>query len=95
MRYVRLWLGLGAVILGSFAVLGYYGWELYRQAPPIPERVVTTDGRELGHVSDVLHQPSGELLAVGDHLIPLIKDVVREVVPGERITVDPIPGLLD
>jgi hypothetical protein len=45
MRYTRLWLGLGAVIVGSFAVLGYYGRELYRQAPPIPGRVVTTDGR--------------------------------------------------
>ena len=45
MRYTRLWLGLGTVIVGSFAVLGYFGGELYRQAPPIPERVVTTDGR--------------------------------------------------
>ena len=34
MRYTRLWLGLGTVIVGSFAVLGYFGRELYRQAPP-------------------------------------------------------------
>jgi nitric oxide reductase subunit B len=45
MRYVRLWLGLSAVIIGSIAVLGYFGAELYRQAPPIPGRVVTSDGR--------------------------------------------------
>ena len=45
MRYVRLWLGLGTVIVGSFAVLGYFGASLYRQAPPIPGRVVTSDGR--------------------------------------------------
>ena len=38
MRYARLWLGLGVVIVGSFAVLGYFGTELYRQAPPIPAR---------------------------------------------------------
>jgi nitric oxide reductase subunit B len=44
MRYGRLWLGLAAVIAGSFAILGYYGREIYRQAPPIPARVVTTDG---------------------------------------------------
>jgi len=44
MRYGRLWLGLGTVLGVSFAVLGYYGREIYRQAPPIPERVVTTDG---------------------------------------------------
>jgi nitric oxide reductase subunit B len=44
MRYTRLWAALIAVIAGSFAVLGYYGAELYRQAPPVPSRVVTTDG---------------------------------------------------
>jgi len=45
MRYGRLWLGLAVVVIGSFAVLGYYGVEIYRQAPPIPERVVSSDGR--------------------------------------------------
>jgi nitric oxide reductase subunit B len=29
----------------SFAVLGYYGYQLYVTAPPIPERVITPDGR--------------------------------------------------
>jgi nitric oxide reductase subunit B len=45
MKYGKLWLSLGAVIIGSFAVLGYYGREIYRQAPPVPERVVAADGR--------------------------------------------------
>jgi len=45
--YARLWLALAVVIVGSFGVLGYYGWEIYQQAPPIPERVVTTDGQVL------------------------------------------------
>lgn len=45
MRYLRLWLALGVVVFGSFAVLGYYGAEIYRLAPPIPERVVTSDGQ--------------------------------------------------
>jgi nitric oxide reductase subunit B len=47
MRYTKLWLGLSAVIVLSFAILGYYGAEIYRQAPPVPERVVTTDGSVL------------------------------------------------
>ncbi len=47
MKYGKLWLSLGAVIVGSFAVLGYYGREIYRQAPPVPERVVAADGRVL------------------------------------------------
>ena len=44
MKLKRLWLALSAVIIGSFAVLIYYGVVLYREAPPVPNRVVTTDG---------------------------------------------------
>ncbi|HEU5117741.1 MAG TPA: hypothetical protein VFT74_14030, partial [Isosphaeraceae bacterium] len=54
MRYARLWFGLIVVIAGSFAVLGYYGTELYRQAPPIPKQVVTTDGKVLYTQEQVL-----------------------------------------
>lgn len=45
--YIRLWVALAVVILGSFAVLIYYGVEIYRQAPPVPARVVTESGRVL------------------------------------------------
>jgi nitric oxide reductase subunit B len=44
MSYKRLWVALGAVIVGSFAVLGFFGHEIYHQAPPLPSAVVTTDG---------------------------------------------------
>jgi nitric oxide reductase subunit B len=47
MNYKRLWLALAAVIAGSFGVLGYFGHEIYQQAPPIPDSVVTADGRVL------------------------------------------------
>lgn len=47
MQYKRLWIGLAVVILASFAVLGWFGREIYQQAPPIPTRVVTTDGTTL------------------------------------------------
>jgi nitric oxide reductase subunit B len=53
MRYLRLWLGLGTVIIGSFAVLGYFGREVYRQAPPIPRRVVTPEGRVIYTGSEI------------------------------------------
>jgi nitric oxide reductase subunit B len=46
-KTARLWLALAAVIFGSFAVLGYYGYELYQQAPPVPERIITPDGTVL------------------------------------------------
>jgi nitric oxide reductase subunit B len=45
--YRKLWISLGAVITLSFLVLGYYGGEIYRKAPPIPKRVVSTDGQVL------------------------------------------------
>ncbi|MCO6437224.1 MAG: nitric-oxide reductase large subunit [Phycisphaerae bacterium] len=49
----NLWFALIVVIGGSFAVLGYYGKEIYRQAPPVPERVVTTGGSVLFTGQDI------------------------------------------
>jgi nitric oxide reductase subunit B len=43
----RLWIILGLVLLGTFFTLGWFGREVYRQSPPIPERVVTPGGRVL------------------------------------------------
>ncbi len=40
----KLWIAFAAVIVISFSVLGYYGREIYRKAPPIPAQVVTTEG---------------------------------------------------
>jgi len=41
----RHWMAFIAVIVASFAVLGWVGSRVYLQAPPIPERVVTTEGK--------------------------------------------------
>ncbi|HWO17948.1 MAG TPA: nitric-oxide reductase large subunit [Kofleriaceae bacterium] len=43
----RLWIGFGLVLLVSFGVLGWVGSRIYQLAPPIPERVVAVDGREI------------------------------------------------
>ncbi len=40
----KLWLGFIAIMVLSFGTLLYYGIEIYREAPPIPDKVVTTDG---------------------------------------------------
>jgi nitric oxide reductase subunit B len=45
--------GLAVVIVASFAVLGYFGRELYRQAPPIPARVAGPDGRVIFTRDDI------------------------------------------
>ena len=43
----KLWKWLAAVFLMSFGVLGYLGYEIYVQAPPIAQRVVSSDGTAL------------------------------------------------
>lgn len=53
MGYRKLWFGLFVVVAASFAVLGFYGIEIYREAPPIPERVVTTSGEVLFTGQDI------------------------------------------
>lgn len=40
----RLWITFSAIILISFGILGWVGTEIFRQAPPIPRRVITTEG---------------------------------------------------
>jgi 16S rRNA processing protein RimM len=63
--------------------------------------VVLTDGSVLGTVSEVVHGPAGDLLAVAreggsEVLIPFIHEFVPEVdVPGRRLVVAPPEGLLD
>ena len=54
MQYRKLWLTFAIVVVASFAVLGWFGREIYRQAPPIPDRVVTTEGRVLFTGNDIL-----------------------------------------
>ncbi len=44
MKYKKLWWALSIVILGSLGVLGYFGWEIYQKAPPVPKRVITQNG---------------------------------------------------
>jgi nitric oxide reductase subunit B len=47
MRHRTLWIILTAITAGSFTILGYQGSEVYRLAPPVPERIVTESGRVL------------------------------------------------
>ena len=40
----KLWISLSILLAASFAVLLGIGGEIYRQAPPLPDRVVTEAG---------------------------------------------------
>jgi 16S rRNA processing protein RimM len=67
----------------------YYDWQI------LGLRVVTTDGRELGTVREVIHTPANDVYATEDHLLPAIAEVVREIdLAGRRLTIAPLPGLL-
>ena len=66
----KLWIAFGAILVFSFAVLGWIGTRIYQEMPPIPDRVVTTD-RTGGHRAR-RDRPRAERLAVdgrdGDRL---------------------------
>jgi 16S rRNA processing protein RimM len=62
-------------------------------------RVEATDGRQLGEVAEVLRTGANDVYVVrgdlGEVLIPAVRHVVKRVdVPGGRILVELIPGLL-
>ena len=41
----RYWIAFTLVVIVSFAVLGWVGFRIYQDAPPIPDKVVTGGGR--------------------------------------------------
>ena len=43
----KLWIGFIAVMVISFSVMLYFGREIYRQAPPVPQKVIKADGTVL------------------------------------------------
>jgi len=47
MKTKKLWIGFIAVMVLSFSVLLYFGREIYKQAPPVPVKVVTSVGTVL------------------------------------------------
>ena len=47
MNTKRLWIGFIGVMLVSFAVLLFFGRQIYREKPPVPAEVATTDGTVL------------------------------------------------
>ena len=57
MNFRTLWLAFAAVVALSFAVLGWTGLRIYQSAPPIADRVVTSDGRELIASGQIQRRP--------------------------------------
>ncbi|GLV77631.1 ribosome maturation factor RimM [Streptomyces hygroscopicus subsp. hygroscopicus] len=63
--------------------------------------VVTTDGTQVGRISEISHLPYQDLLVVrrpdgGEVMIPFVAEVVPEIdLEAQRAVIDPPPGLLD
>jgi nitric oxide reductase subunit B len=53
MKTKKLWIGFIAVMVVSFSVLLYFGREIYKQAPPVPVKVITPDGKVLFTGQDI------------------------------------------
>ncbi|WP_147651991.1 nitric-oxide reductase large subunit [Vulcaniibacterium gelatinicum] len=49
----KLWLGLATLLVVSFGVLLWAGGEIFRAAPPVPERVVSENGQTLYTRADI------------------------------------------
>lgn len=49
----RLWWFLGILFVSSFGLLLFIGSEIYRQAPPMPEQVVSASGQTLFTLDDL------------------------------------------
>ena len=49
----KLWIGLVVLLLASFGVLLWSGGQIHRVKPPMPERVVTSDGAALYTRADI------------------------------------------
>ena len=62
-------------------------------------RVETVDGRTIGEIVDTMHTTTDVWVvrsATGEHLIPVVRDVVAEIDrTARRVLITPIPGLLD
>jgi 16S rRNA processing protein RimM len=67
-------------------------------AAPLPEghfyvhdviglRAVTADGEELGTVTDVLRSPANDVYAVGELLIPAVREIIERIDPVEGVLV--------
>ncbi len=64
----KLWTWLAVICALSFAVLGWVGREIYLQAPPIPQQVVSTSGEAIFSVGQVQRGQEAWLSAGGQQL---------------------------
>jgi 16S rRNA processing protein RimM len=75
------------------------GEDEYHDSELVGLVAVDPGGTRLGEVTAVHHNPSQDLLVLrtdaGERLVPFVAELVPDVdLPGRRVVVNPIPGLL-
>ncbi len=50
----RLWIAFGFIFVMSFGTLLWIGTEIFREAPPIPDRVIAADGKVLINEGEIM-----------------------------------------
>ncbi|NLI15173.1 MAG: hypothetical protein GX409_02680 [candidate division Zixibacteria bacterium] len=50
----KLWMAFILVVVISFSILGWAGFKIYQEKPPIPSSVVTTEGAAVISEGDIL-----------------------------------------
>jgi 16S rRNA processing protein RimM len=58
-------------------------------------QVITDEGLQLGKIDEILPYPAHDILVIGEVMIPLIKEFVKEIDPeSNTVTVHLIPGMV-
>ncbi len=52
-RMKKLWISFALILVASFSVLGWIGTRIFQEMPPIPSKVVSTDGSEVIAAGDI------------------------------------------
>ena len=91
----------GTLLVVDAATAGDTGDDEWWDHDLVGLNAVTTDGRSLGTVADVVHVAGPPLLSIVDAdarevLVPFVSEIVPEVdVANGRLVVDPPPGLVE
>lgn len=90
----------GAIIMVAMADMPPLGPGEFYYVQALGCEVVTSDLNRIGIVEEVFSNGANDVWVVrngkSEVLIPVIEDIVKEIdIPARKITIEPVPGLLD
>lgn len=90
----------GAIVMVATAALPATSPREFYYFETVGCRVITTAGAPVGIVEEVFSTGANDVLVVRhcsvEHLVPVIDEIVKEIdLPGRRIIIEAVPGLLE